>query len=64
MVNPLVHWKTTLAGVAALLGAIARSVQTGKVNPEDVATAVAGIGLIFASDADKTSTSASSATKP
>ena len=55
-------WKTTLLGVLALLGALVQ-VTTAlldndpetKPNFEILATAAAGIGLIFARDNNKTS---------
>lgn len=53
----MTSWKTTLAGVAAMLGALAdiltqlasKSIDTGRITT-DVAAIAAGIGLLFAKD--------------
>lgn len=42
-------WKTTLAGISAILGGIVLIVVEGKVS-EGAAAIIAGIGLLFAQD--------------
>lgn len=56
----LANWKTTLAGVAAILGALAdatHQLSTGSVDPThlmaDWTALSAGIGLILAKDSNK-----------
>jgi hypothetical protein len=52
-------WKTTAAGVGAILTAIGTLLASGKLDGQAIATAVAailgGLGLLFARDNDKTS---------
>lgn len=49
-------WKTTLAGIAAILGVVVKGVNDPTtISPEDIALALAGGGLIFARDNNKTS---------
>lgn len=56
----LVNWKTTLGGVASILGALAdlaHQASSGAVDPNnaylDLTALGAGLGLIFAQDAKK-----------
>jgi hypothetical protein len=56
----LANWKTTAAGIAAILGAvadIANQIATGNIDPNhaylDFTAVVGGIGLIAAHDAKK-----------
>lgn len=45
------NWKTTAAGVGLLLVTIGRLLQGDPVSWEDIAGALAGVGLLFAGDA-------------
>lgn len=44
------NWKTTLAGIVAIIGAIAKMLNAGAVATEDIVAVVTGIGLIAAKD--------------
>jgi hypothetical protein len=44
------NWKTTLAGVAAVIGTISHCVSAGTVTSIDIAAFTAGVGMIFAKD--------------
>ena len=47
------NWKTTLSGIASIIGGVALFVnQPDKLN-EAIGMAILGIGLIFSSDAKK-----------
>jgi hypothetical protein len=61
MLSWTVNWKTTLAGVAAILGAagdLAHQASTGAIDPNhawlDITTLASGVGLVFARDAKST----------
>ena len=43
-------WKTTVLGVATLVGIVARMITVGHADPADVTGALTAIGLIFAQD--------------
>lgn len=47
------HYKTTLAGVAGILGVIAKIATTKHVEISDVTAFTAGVGLIVAADPQK-----------
>ena len=50
-------WKTTLAGLAAVLAVVVKVINAGfTVTGDDVAAFVAGIGLILAKDFDASHT--------
>ena len=57
MNNFFVHWKTTLAGVAAILGALTDVVSAASQGnlsghlPADITAVITGIGLVYAADA-------------
>jgi hypothetical protein len=45
------NWKTTIAGVAALLAIISKAVTSGHLEfSTDVPAAIAAVGLLFAKD--------------
>lgn len=48
------NWKTTLAGVAGLISVISKVVGEGKITADDVALALAALGLLFAKDCNVT----------
>lgn len=52
------NWKTSLAGLASLLTGISQVVMdTNNLNKPDVITMIiAGLGLLFAKDGDKSGT--------
>lgn len=50
----LAHWKTTSAGVGLLLIVVGRLLHGDGVSWEEVTAALAGLGLLVASDASKT----------
>jgi hypothetical protein len=56
-VNLFINWKTSLAGVASILGArtdMATSASQGQISGHleaDITAVIAGIGLLFAKDA-------------
>lgn len=45
------NWKTTLAGIGALVGVVINAVISGTITPEGIGLALGAIGLIFAKDA-------------
>ncbi len=57
MLNSLVSWKTTSIGVITILTIVAQWIQQGGVNFSDfqqIATILAGLGLIAAKDSNVT----------
>jgi len=47
------NWKTTVAGIAAILGGVKIYITTGNIN-EALTSLIAGMGLLFAKDHDVT----------
>jgi hypothetical protein len=54
--NMLRNWKTTLAGIAAIIAAASLAVNHPDKYGEAVTMALAGFGLILAKDGDKSGT--------
>lgn len=44
------NWKTTVAGIAALVAVVAKMVNGGVPNTEDIAVIAAAAGLLMAKD--------------
>lgn len=44
------NWKTTFAGIAAILGVVAKLVNGGALDAQDIGTLAAGVGLLGAKD--------------
>lgn len=44
------NWKTTVAGIAAVLGVVAKVVSSGHMDAADIGAFTAGVGLIMAKD--------------
>ena len=51
MMTWLKNWKTTAAGIGLLLVTVGRLLQGEPVAWDDIATALAGLGLLVAGDA-------------
>jgi hypothetical protein len=47
------NWKTTIVGVATVAGVVAKWVQAGQVDFNDIPVILAGFGLVAAKDANK-----------
>ena len=47
------NWKTTVCGVAAILGGVKIFITTGSIN-DALTSVIAGVGLLFAKDHDIT----------
>lgn len=44
------NWKTTLAGILAILGVAVKIASTGQGDASDLAAFLAGVGLLMAKD--------------
>ena len=51
--KPLRNWKTTIAGIAAILIAVGKMLAAMTIESEDAAMIAAGVGLISARDHDR-----------
>jgi hypothetical protein len=54
IMNSLRSWKTTFLGFASIVAIVAKWVQAGAVDYNDMPAVIAGIGLILAKDAGVT----------
>jgi hypothetical protein len=56
MGNFLASWKTTFLGVAGVIAVVAKWVQVGHIDWNDMPTIMASLGVIVAKDANVTGT--------
>jgi hypothetical protein len=46
------NWKTTLAGVGAIIGIVAKLMQGGSIGTEEITILITAVGLIAAKDSN------------
>ena len=48
--KPFKNWKTTIAGVFAIISGVASCVEKKNCGPEEISAIITGAGLLFAKD--------------